>query len=135
MTFVYVAASKTVQEWTANVGVGKNVYRVGVVDAAEDIAPSLEGVAGASDWKVLMSAEWDGDEESTLARLAKKEKVIDPNYYPKLKGASGVVKVDPMAVENSMLIAFALDNVQPPKNFKVKPVDIAQYLIKNLGKG
>ncbi len=135
MAIIYVASSKTVQEWAADVGLGKNVFKVGVAEDAASLDQSLAGVAGADDWKVLKSAEWDGDEDAALARLGKKEKVIDPTYYPKLRGTLGVVKVDPAAVENAMLIALALEGRETPKTFKVKPADMAQYLIRNLSKG
>lgn len=129
MAILYVAASKTMQEWGADVGLGKNLYKVGV---AEDGTPedAVAGLAGHGDWKVLKTAEVDFGEADALARLARKEKLVDPGYYPKLRGAQGIVKVNLVAVENSRVIALALDGKEPPKT-KAKPVDIAAYLINN----
>ena len=133
MATLYVAVSKSLQEWAADVGLGKHVYKVGYV-ADGSPADALIGMAGADDWKVLLANETDKDEQALLERLAAKEKLVDPNYYPRLKGSTGIVKLTLAAVENSMLIAIALENREPPKGFKVKPVDIAQYLIRNLMK-
>ena len=80
---------------------------------------------------VVKSVEADGPEASVLERLAGREKLVDPTYYPRLKGARGIVKVNVTTVENSALVAIALDNREPPKNFKIKPADIAAHLIKN----
>jgi hypothetical protein len=129
MTTIYVAASKANQEWGADVGLGKNLYKVGVTDDSPETV--LEGFAGQTDWKVLKSAPCEISEEDALAQLARKEKAVDPLYYPKLRGAAGLFKVTIASVENSMLVALALDGREPPKNFKVKPVDIGQYLINN----
>lgn len=129
MAVIYVATSKAQQEWGADVGLGKNLYKVGVTD--ETAEEALAGFAGQSDWKVLKTAEADFDEAELLTRLARKEKLVDPNYYPKLRGAQGIVKINPVAIENSMLVAIALEGREPPKGFKVKPVDVATYLINN----
>lgn len=130
MPTIYVAISKANQEWGADVGLGKNLYKVGIV---EDGTPdeALAGLAGQSDWKVLASEDTDIAEADALARLGRKEKAVDPNYYPKLRGATGLFKVNLTAVENSMLVALALNGREPPKNFKAKPKDIAAYLINN----
>ncbi|HLO75430.1 MAG TPA: hypothetical protein VK196_03120 [Magnetospirillum sp.] len=130
MAILYVATSKTLQEWGADVGLGKNLYKVGLT---EDQGPdeALAGFAGQSDWKVLKTAEAELAEDDLMARLGRKEKLVDPNYYPKLRGAQGIVKINMAAIENSMLVAMALDGKEPPKNFKVKPVDVATYLISN----
>jgi len=131
MGILYVAASKNLQKWGSDVGLGKNnLYRVGWI---EDGTPeeALVGLAGESDWTVLKTVETDGPETAVLERLGRKEKLVDPNYYPRLKGASGIVKVNPVAVENAMLVAIALDNREPPKNFKIKPIDIANHLARN----
>ena len=134
MGTLYVAVSKTVQDWASDAGLGKQVYKVGFVDEG-DPATVLAGMAGVSDWKVLKAVETEGgDEAAFLERLAQREKLVDPNYYPKLKGTLGVVKVNLASVENSMLIALALDNREAPKALKVKPADIAQYLLRNLVK-
>ena len=45
--------------------------------------------------------------------------------------ATGLVKVDLLKVENSMRIRIALETNQEPKTLKVKPADVAQYLINN----
>lgn len=131
MAVVYVAASKSLQAWAADVGLGKNVYKVGV---AEDGTPedALAGFAGQDDWKVIKAEEaGDVTEAAAFAKLGRKEKAVDPAYYPKLRGATGLFKVNPASVENSVLVAIALDNREPPKNFRIKPADIAQYLINN----
>ena len=133
MGILYVASSKGLQDWGADVGLGKHLYKVGLADEGTP-AEALAGVAGFEDWKVLLAVDTEHDEPTLLERLAVKEKLVDPNYYPRLKGAKGVVKITLSAVENAMLVAIALDNREPPKNFKVKPADIAQHLVRNLGK-
>nr|CAM75195.1 conserved hypothetical protein [Magnetospirillum gryphiswaldense MSR-1] len=130
MPIIYVATSKANQEWGADVGLGKNLYKLGV--SADSVTEQdLAGLAGQSDWKILKTDETELSEDEALERLARKEKPVDPNYYPKLRGAKGLFKVAINSVENSMLVALALDGKEPPKNFKVKPVDIAKYLISN----
>lgn len=133
MAILYVATSKTLQEWGADVGLGKNLYKVGLADG-QTPEETLDGFAGQGDWKVLKTTEVDFGEDELLARLGRREKLVDPTYYPKLRGAQGIVKANPPAIENSMLVAMALDNKQPPKNFKVKPADVAAYLVNNLAK-
>ena len=131
MGIIYVATSKAQQEWGADVGLGKHLYKVGV---AEDGTPdeALAGFANQTDWKVLKSEEAPGlTEAQVLERLARKEKLVDPNYYPKLRGATGIVKANLTAIENNMLVNLALDGKEPGKTFKVKPADIAAYLIAN----
>lgn len=129
MATIYVATSKANQEWGADVGLGKNLYKLGVV---EDCPPeeALAGFAGQSDWKVLASEATEISEADALARLGRKEKPVDPTYYPKLRGAAGLFKVNLTAVENSMLVALALEG-RETKNFKVKPADVAKFLIAN----
>ena len=133
MGTIYVAKSKTLQAWGADVGLGKNtVYKIGYVEDGEPAALLAAGLAGVSDWEVIKTQEAEGvTEDSLLERLARKEKLVDPNYYPKIKGALGLVKIDLMKIENSMRIRIALETNQEPKDIKVKPADIAQYLINN----
>ncbi|MDA8230613.1 MAG: hypothetical protein M0006_04660 [Magnetospirillum sp.] len=131
MGILYIATSKTVQEWGSDVGLGKNLYRVGFAESGTPEDALAAGPAGATDWKVLLTAEAEGPETVLLDRLARKEKLVDPNYYPRLRGATGIVRANLTAVENAMLVALALENREPPKNFKVKPVDVARHLVNN----
>lgn len=134
MGTIYVAKSKTLQAWGADVGLGKNtLYKIGFVAEDGPEAVLAAGLAGMTDWELIKTQETAADvsEEALLERLARKEKLVDPAYYPKVKGARGLVKVDLMKVENSMRIRIALETNQEPKTLKVKPVDIAQYLINN----
>ena len=131
MATLYVATSKTVAEWAADVGLTKQVYKVGVTDgSAEDIAKALNDAvcAGGSDWKILKQQEVDGlDEAAVIARLAQKEKLVDPNYYPKIRGAQGLVRVKISNVANHILVRRALAG-EEQKIDKVKTADIAAYL-------
>ena len=132
MGILYVAASKALQKWGSDVGLGKTLYLVGWVEDGTPEARLSAGLAGETDWVVLTQIEAEGPEEALMERLARKEKLVDPRYYPRLKGAGGIVKVNPVAVENALLVAIALDNREPPKGFKVKPADIANHLIANI---
>jgi len=131
MGTIYVATSKALQKWGSDVGLGKNLYKVGWIAEGTPEQALAAGLAGETDWTVLKAAEANGPEQAVLDGLARKEKLVDPNYYPRLKGALGMVKVNMIAVENAMLVAIALENREPPKNFKVKPADVAQHLINN----
>ena len=132
MGIICVAKSKALQNWGGDVGLGKNLYAVFYLEegAAEDLLAG--GLGGEKDWAVLKTQAAEGVEEAALLeRLGRKEKMVDPTYYPRLKGARCIVKVDPGKVENSMRIRKALETGQEPKDIKVKPADIAQYLINN----
>lgn len=131
MGTIFVATSKAQQDWGSDVGLGKNLFKVGV---AEECTPeeALAGFANQSDWVVLQAQDSEGRSEAEiLERVARKEKLVDPNYYPKLRGAQGIVKINLTTIENSMLVAMALDGREPPKGFKVKPVHVANHLITN----
>jgi hypothetical protein len=134
MTILYVATSKVFSAWAADVGLGKHVYKVGVIEgSAEDALKALndESCAGANDWHLLKTQEVDGLEEAgVVARLAKKEKVVDPNYYPRLRGAMGIFRVKVANVANHLLVKRALAGEEERVD-KVKPPDIAAYLIQN----
>jgi hypothetical protein len=134
MTILYVATSKIFSAWAADVGLGKHVYKVGLIEgSAEDALRALndESCAGANDWRLLTTQPVDGlDEATALERLAKKEKVVDPNYYPRLRGATGVFRVKVANVANHLLVKRALAG-EEEKVDKVKAPDIAAYLIQN----
>jgi hypothetical protein len=66
-----------------------------------------------------------------IDRLARKEKMIDPKLYPKLKGASGVFRLTPTRVENHIIVTRALAGDSDRAEVKLKPTDFADYLIHN----
>ena len=134
MAVVYAAFSKTLAEWGAEVGLTKHIYKLGV--SADPAAAAVEALnnaqhAGAGDWKLLSKRELGGADESALIeRLARKEKLVDPNFYPRLQGATGIFKVKTANVENHMMVKVALEGGDAGK-VKMKPADIGAYLIRN----
>lgn len=134
MATIYVARSKGLGEWGSDVGLGKHLYKVGLAD--EPGKEAIEALntgshAGQTDW-VLVKADDAGDldEATLLERLGNREKMVDPKYYPRIRGALGVFKVKPENVENHILVKQALAG-QEPKLGKLKPADVAGYLIVN----
>lgn len=130
MAVLYVARSTKLCKWASDVGLGKNLFKVGVAD--EPLKPLIEaGWAGETDWALLKQQEaGDLTEADVIARLARKEKMIDPNYYPKLRGTQGVYRVTPEQVENHMIVARAMANEAQLGGAKLKPVDFANYLVQ-----
>lgn len=133
MAVVYVARSAALTKWASDVGQGKHIFKLGVADDKEAMKAAIEaGWAGETDWKVVHSQDADDlTEEDVIARLTRKEKVIDPNYYPKLKGTAGVFRITLTNVQNSLLVAKAMTADEPLTEIKVKPKDIAEYMIRN----
>ncbi|MGH7045612.1 MAG: hypothetical protein ACREE2_04390 [Stellaceae bacterium] len=131
MGYLYVARSAKLGRWAADVGLGRNVYKVGVVGG--DPKPlATAGWAGETDWRVVRKREvGDTGEEEVLQRLAGREKMIDPELYPKLKGARGVFRLAADRVENHFLVSRALDGDSGRIEIKLKPGDFAEYLIHN----
>jgi hypothetical protein len=131
MAQLYIARSAAFSEWASDVGLSKNVFKVGVTDEpVEDLVKT--GWCGAADWTIVRKRAVDGlDEAEILARLARKEKLIDPTYYPRLRGATGIFKVLPEHVENHIFVTKSMANEALPKAFRVKPTDFADYLIHN----
>jgi hypothetical protein len=134
MSILYVAASKTVADWAADVGLTKHVYKVGVADEpAEDVVKTLNdsACAGGGDWKILKKEAVDGiDEAAVIARVAQKEKMVDPAYYPRIRGAQGLFRVKIGNVANHLLVKRALAG-EEQKVDKVKTPDIAAYLLQS----
>lgn len=134
MAVVYVATSKILAGWAADVGLTKHIYKLGIAEgSADDAVKALndEQYAGADDWRLLKKQEVEGlTEAAAFERLSHREKMIDPNYYPKIRGALGVFKVKIGNVANHLIMkrAFAGDQL---KIDKVKTPDIAAYLIQN----
>jgi hypothetical protein len=131
MTVLFVARSAALAKWASDVGLSKHVYKVGV--AEEPLKPVLAaGWCGETDWTLVKKADAEAvDEEAAIGRLAVKERMIDPNLYPRLKGTRGVFKVAPQHVENHILVGRALAGESELKELKLKPTDFADYLIKN----
>lgn len=130
MAVIYVARSAKLSKWGSDVGMGKNIYKVGWSDDAPDELVKI-GWAGETDWTLLRADETEVGEDQIIERLQRKEKMIDPNIYPKLKGATGVFRVKDTNVENHMLVALALAN-RELKTVKLTPDDFAAYLIHNV---
>jgi hypothetical protein len=129
MAILYVARSPKLCRWASDVGLGKNIYKVGLADG--DPKPlAASGWAGESDWTVTRKQEVEGlTEEEALARLAHKEKAIEPHLYPKLKGAAGVFRLTPARVENHIIVKRALAGDSDRVEIKLRPTDFADYLI------
>ena len=108
MSTIYVARSVKMGKWGSDVGLGKQIYKVGVTDAnPKEIAAA--GWAGESDWTIVKTEPVDGlDEDEAIDRLAAKERMVDPNLYPKLKGTRGVFRLNPVKVENHIVVSRAL---------------------------
>ena len=131
MPVLYVARSVKLARWASDVGLGKHVYKLGI---SEEDPKSLAaaGWAGEADWKIVRRDEVEGlSEGEALERLGKKERMIDPNIYPKLKGAAGVYRVSAQHVENHILVSRALAGVSDRLDLKLKPADFAAYLVHN----
>jgi hypothetical protein len=131
MGILYVARSVKLGRWASDVGLGKNVYKIGVADG-DPKALAAAGWAGETDWAIVRKMAVEGlSEEEALDRLGRKEKMIDPKLYPKLKGATGVVRLTPARVENHILVTRALAGQSDRAEVKLKPTDYADYLIHN----
>jgi hypothetical protein len=131
MGVIYVARSAKFSKWASDVGLSKHVYKLGYSD--EDPRLLVEkGWGGEGDWTLLRKREVEGvSEEEVIQRLARKEKMVDPVYYPRLKGAAGIFKVPPEHVENHILVSRAMAGDAERVELKLKPADFADYLIHN----
>jgi hypothetical protein len=57
--------------------------------------------------------------------------MVDPNLYPKLRGARGIYRLNLVQVENHIVISRALAGASDKLSLKLKPADFAAYLIHN----
>jgi len=129
MAAIYVARSIKLGKWASDVGLSKHVYKFGYTE--EDPKTLVaRGWAGEDDWQLVKSVAIDnGDEAQLIERIARREKPIDPRYYPRIRDTAGLFKVDPAHVENHTLVARALAGEAERVALKLKPADFAAYLI------
>lgn len=131
MASIYVARSVKAGKWASDVGLGKHLYKLGVTDG-DPKQEAATGWAGETDWSIVKAEPVEGlDEEEAIDRLAAKERMIDPNLYPKLKGAHGIFRLNEVKVENHIVVSRALAGESELKAVKLKPADFAAYLIVN----
>jgi hypothetical protein len=127
---IFVARSKALSDWGFDVGLSKHLYKVGLTDVPVKDAIAA-GWAGLTDW-VLVKKRDDiigTSETAIIERLARREKLIDPRLYPRIRDAPGIFKVVPGHVENHLLVSRALADEPEIAAIKVRPADIAAYLI------
>ena len=133
MATVYVAKSKTLQDWGSDVGISKSIYKVGLFDgkAADAIAElNARAYLGQTDWALIAQQGTElSDEAAMLEKMAQRGQRVDPTYYPKIKGDRGIFKVNVHNVEAQIVVknAMAGEQTQVPK---IKPADIGNYLIE-----
>jgi hypothetical protein len=131
MGVIYVARSVKFGKWASDVGLSKHVFKVGYSDG-DPKAVVEQGWGGETDWTILRKREAEGlSEEAVVERLQRKEKMIDPAYYPRLRGAAGIFKVLPEHVENHIIVTRTMAGQSDRVELKLKPADFADYLIHN----
>lgn len=134
MPVVYVARSKGLADWGGDVGLTKHLFKVGVAETSgKEAVQALNAtqLAGQADWTLLKEKDAGAlTEAEALARLAAREKAVDPALYPRLKGDVGIFKIKPVSVENHLLVKRALANEENIA-VKVTNTEIASYLIEN----
>jgi hypothetical protein len=136
MAVLFVAVSKGLTKWASDVGLTKHIFKIGLFEGKAKAA--IEALneaqyARESDWRLAGEMAGPEDDEATIfARLDAKEKAIDTDYYPRLKGTSGLFKVKPANVESHLLVRQALAG-QEPKLVKIKSAEIVRYLLAIAG--
>ncbi len=135
MSSIYIAFSPAMQEWGSDVGVSKHLYKAGFTDGdAKEALEELraEGYAGQKDWELAGTREVaDLDAATFSARLAERQKTLDPLYYPKLKGAKDIVKLDQRKVEASIVIKRTMEG-RDSKVPKLKPDMLADFIMDSV---
>jgi hypothetical protein len=132
MPIVFIAHSKQLAAWGADVGLGKNIFLLSTAEDADQAAAFLAAKpCGAEDWTLVKKEDAAAPDAQVLQdKLARKEKRVDPALYPRLRGFAGLFKVKLENVENHIMIKKALDG-DAPKVIKAKTADIAAYLLHN----
>lgn len=131
MATIFVARSANLSQWGSDVGLGKNLFKVGICDGdpAEILAV---GIAGEKDWTLVKKqADIDLTEEEMVERLSKRQKRVDPTYYPRIKGEAALFKVVDSDVQCHIVLARAMAGESEKTPIKLKVADFANYLISN----
>lgn len=131
MATIFVARSANLSQWGSDVGLGKNLFKVGICDGdpAEILAV---GIAGEKDWTLVKKqADIDLTEEEMVERLSKRQKRVDPTYYPRIKGETALFKVADSDVQRHIVLARAMAGESEKAAIKLKVADFANYLIAN----
>src|SRR5260370_39659807 len=104
MPVLYVARSAKLGRWASDVGFGKHIYKLGVCED-DPKALAAAGWAGESDWKIVRQEEVEGlSEAEAIDRLGRKERMIDPDLHPQLKGAARGLPGPADPVENPIIV-------------------------------
>jgi hypothetical protein len=129
---IFVARSKTLSQWGYDVGLSKNIYKIGLTDGPVKDAIA-KGWAGETDWVLVKKQEGvEGEsEDAIIERLGRKERLIESRLYPRIRDAPGLFKVAPAHVENHLLVSRALADEPEIREIKIKHPDIAAYMIAN----
>lgn len=131
MALIFIAHSKQVAAWGGDVGLGKNLFLLAAAGDADEAAAFLAAKpCGADDWTIVRKEEADAEQAALQNKLAAREKRVDPNLYPRLRGFMGLFKVKPENVENHIMVKKALDG-DHDITIKIKNPDIAAYLLHN----
>jgi hypothetical protein len=132
MAVIYVARSAALSKWASDVGLSKNVFKVGVAEEPLKDLLAEAGWAGETDW-TLVKKDDAGEltEDAVIERLAKRETAIDPKYYPRIRDTRGLFKVNQVHVESHIIVGRALEGGGERIAMKLKPVDFGSYLIHN----
>jgi hypothetical protein len=131
MGVIYAARSVKLSKWGNDVGISKHLYKIGYTE--EPVKTIVEeGWAGEHDWQIVAQQDVEGlSEDEIIARVARKQKPVDPSFYPRLKEARGIFKVLPAHVENHILMTRALAGEAERVEIKLKPADFGAFLIHN----
>jgi hypothetical protein len=131
MAVIYVARSVALGKWGNDVGLSKHIYKIGCTE--EPVKNVIaEGWAGEHDWALVAKQEVENlSEDEIIERVARKQKAVDPSFYPRLKDARGIFKVLPAHVENHILMTRALAGAAERVEIKLKPADFGSFLIHN----
>jgi hypothetical protein len=131
MATIFVARSANLSQWGSDVGLGKNLFKVGVCDG-DPAAVLAEGFAGEKDWALVKKqADVEVTEEEVRERLSKRQKRVDPTYYPRIKGEKTLFKVVDADVQRHIVLARAMEGESERAAIKLKVADFATYLISN----